>query len=142
MVEKLIGDEVTAFFVPGLAGKDYHRRAIEAAQKVLATTGHNDLGGPWIPVGVGVHSGVSFVGPVGKEGGLSQISVPGDAANVAARLAAEAGAGEILLSQEIVDKSEFGTASLEKKRLSLKGKSESVIGWAFTPAQLQENNRI
>jgi len=135
MVEKLIGDEVTAFFVPGLAGKHYHRRAVEAAKRVLKATGHNEASGPWIPVGIGVHSGESFVGAVGKEGGLSQISVLGDTANVASRLAAAARVGEILLSEEIVQKAGLETTGLEKRELSLKGKSGSVIAWVLHPVK-------
>lgn len=68
LLEKLIGDEVAAFFVPGIAGDFHARVAFEAGEGVLRATGHCDPAGPWIPVGVGIHTGVAFVGAVSAEG--------------------------------------------------------------------------
>jgi hypothetical protein len=42
LLEKLIGDEVTAFFVPGVAGPQHARLAIEAGEEILRATGHAD----------------------------------------------------------------------------------------------------
>jgi len=129
MVEKLIGDEVTAFFAPGIAGKDYHKKAIEAARRILLRTGHEDANGPWAPVGIGVHSGMTFVGAVGGKDEISQISILGDAANTAARLASAAKVGEILVSDTVATQASLDTKSLEKRSLDLKGKSEKVDVW-------------
>lgn len=53
MVNRLMGDQVSALFMPRFAGKEYARAAIEAAQAVLKVTGHGSKEGLWIPVGVG-----------------------------------------------------------------------------------------
>ena len=87
MVDKLIGDEVTGLYTPGLAGLDHARVAIEAAKLLLTVSGHTDKEGPWVPVGAGVHTGRAFVGSVGSEQGLTDITTLGDAPNTAARLA-------------------------------------------------------
>ena len=128
-IDKLAGDQVAAFFVPGLAGAEYHMRAIRAAKEILRATGHEDPNGPWVPVGVGVHSGLTYFGAVGKSEGLTDLTVLGDPPNTAARLASSAKAGEILISASIAEKAKLDTNGLEKRRLSLKGKSENVDVW-------------
>jgi adenylate cyclase len=65
LVDKLAGDSVAAFWGEGIAGHDYVARTIEAALNLLKATGHADPGGPWIPVGVGVHAGVAYFGAMG-----------------------------------------------------------------------------
>ena len=126
LIEKLIGDEVTAIFVPGYAGHDYTRRAIGAAQELLEATGHINPAGPWIPVGVGVHHGQAFVGTVGSKEGLFEITALGDAVNIAARLASQARAGEIIVSEEAILLAGLEDDDFEQRRLSLKGRSEPV----------------
>jgi adenylate cyclase len=59
LIDKLVGDEVIGLYVPGIAGPDYTRKAVEAARKLLEVTGYADPGGPWIRVGAGVHSGTA-----------------------------------------------------------------------------------
>jgi len=59
------------------------------------------------------------------------ITALGDAANVAARLASQAAAGEILLSDSTLQKSGVDSSNLEKRRLELKGKSEAQDVWVM-----------
>jgi adenylate cyclase len=134
LVEKLIGDEVTGFFVSGMAGPDHTRVALEAAREILAATGHGDPSGPWLPVGVGVHTGTAFVGSVGKPGGGADITVLGDVPNTGSRLASLAAAGEVLLSEAARVAAGWDTAGLEPRQLELKGRSDSLAAWAFTPS--------
>jgi adenylate cyclase len=124
LIDKLIGDEVAALYVPGIAGPDYPRRAVTAADALLRATGHDDPGGPWIPVGVGVHVGVAYVGAVGARDGMTDITALGDAVNTAARLASHAGPGELLVSEEACEAAGINTALLESRQLELKGKTE------------------
>jgi adenylate cyclase len=125
-IEKLIGDEVTGLFIPGYVGLQHARVAVEAAQAILRATGQGSPEGPWIPVGVGVHTGTAFVGAVGKEGSMTEITALGDAVNTAARLAANAGPGEILVSQQAWDSAGLASKGAEARRLQLKGRSEPV----------------
>jgi adenylate cyclase len=50
MVNRLMGAQVIALFVPRFAGKDHAKIALYAAQELLKVTGHGDSNGPWIPV--------------------------------------------------------------------------------------------
>jgi adenylate cyclase len=123
MIDKLVGDEVTAFFMPGLAGKEYASKAVNAAREILIQTGNQDSQGPWAPIGIGIHTGLAFVGAVGSSDGMVDITALGDAVNVAARLASLAKAGEILVSEETITKAKIDAEAMEKRTLELKGKS-------------------
>jgi adenylate cyclase len=129
LVEKLIGDEVTAFFTTGFAGENHARVAVEAGRSILRETGHGSSAGPWVPVGVGVHTGIAFVGTVTSEGGNSDIAVLGDTANTAARLASVAAAGEVVLSDVTRAAAGLEAGGMEARQLQLKGRSEPVDAW-------------
>ncbi len=96
IVDKLIGDEVMALFVPGFAGQDYLRQAAEAAADLLRAVGYGSESEPWLDVGVGVNAGVAYVGNVG--GSVMDFTALGDTVNVAARVAAEAEPDAVLLT--------------------------------------------
>jgi len=124
LVDRLLGDEVIGLFIPGFAGKEHPRRAIEAAQELLNLTGHRAGDGPWLPVGVGIHTGSAFVGVVGSDKEFpTDFTALGDNVNVAARLASQAGPGEILISEAAYTASHLDLGELEHRELELKGKS-------------------
>jgi adenylate cyclase len=126
-IDKLVGDEVTALFFPGYAGKEHAHKAVEAGQEILRVTGHAAPDGPWVPVGVGIHTGTAWVGSIVGAGGISaDFTALGDNVNVAARLASKAGAGEVLLSESTYLAAHLENNTLEKRELELKGKSEAV----------------
>jgi adenylate cyclase len=124
MVDRLIGDEVIGLFIPGVAGPEHPRLAIEAAQDLLHVTGHTSRGGPWLPVGIGVHTGPAFVGVVGgTDGKPTDFTALGDNVNITARLASLAGPGEILISEAAFAAAGLDLGELESRQLELKGKS-------------------
>jgi adenylate cyclase len=126
LVDRLIGDEVIGFYIPAFAGKEHPRRAIEAAQELLNLTGHRTAKGPWLPVGVGIHTGPAFVGVVGDTDAPMDFTALGDNVNITARLASQAGAGEILISDAAYTAASLDLGQLEHRELELKGKSEST----------------
>jgi adenylate cyclase len=123
IVDKFVGDEIVAMFIPALAHEAHARQAIEAGLAILKATGHGDPAGPWLPVGVGVHSGVAFVGAVG-EPPVTELTALGDVVNTAARLASAADTGELLISDAAVASAAWPAAELESRSLELKGKRE------------------
>jgi adenylate cyclase len=124
MVDKFVGDELVANFFPSLGGERYVARAVDAAETVLRATGHDGMDGPWVPVGAGVHAGTAWFGAVGDPPHV-ELTAVGDAVNVAARLAAAAGPGEILVSIDAARAANLEQAG-EARTLELKGKSEPV----------------
>ena len=120
-VDKFVGDEVVAVFAPVL-GDDHAKRAVDAGIDLLRATGHADPTGPWAPVGAGVHTGTAWFGAVGDEA-HAELTVVGDVVNVAARLAAQAGAGEVLVSTDAAAAAGVDDAS-PRRFLELKGKQD------------------
>jgi adenylate cyclase len=129
VLDKLTGDEVRGYYIPGFAGKHFAKRSIEAAQDLLRVTGHADPQGPWVPVGVGIHTGTAYYGAVSSADGLVELTALGDAVNVAARLGSKAATGEILISENTAQMAEIDTSTLERRNLELKGKSEPMDVW-------------
>ena len=123
VIDKFVGDEVVALFIPALAGADHAARGIEAARDVLRATGHRDPGGPWIPIGVGVHSGPAYVGTIGDS--VTDFTAIGDSVNVAARLASAAAAGEILVSEDACSLAGLSDGS-EMRTLNLRGRNRPL----------------
>jgi adenylate cyclase len=132
IVDKFVGDEVVALFVPGFAGEKHAERAVEAARVLLEETGNHE-GEPWIPIGAGVHTGVAYVGRVG-EGDACDFTAVGDAVNTTARLASSAGAGEVLVSKAAADASMLDATDLESRTLTLRGRDEMIETFVLAAA--------
>ena len=125
-MDKLVGDEVIGLYIPGIAGPDHARRAIDAGKELPRATGRRKKSGPWVPVGIGVRAGDIYLGAVGAEGTFTDVSMLGDPVNVTARLASQAATGEILVSDETSSRASYDVGSAETRDLSLKGRDESV----------------
>jgi adenylate cyclase len=125
LLDRLVGDQVIGLYVPGFAGPDHREIAIQDAQELLQAMGHLSTPGPWISIGIGVHTGIAFVGSVGNAGLATDITVLGDAANTAARLSSAAAPGEILISENAMTE-QLLPLHLEVRQLQLKGKSQAV----------------
>jgi adenylate cyclase len=127
LVDRLVGDQAVGLYFPGFAGQEHPRRAIQAAQAILEQTGHGENNGPWLPVGIGVHTGPAYVGIVGgEEGNPQDFTALGDNVNITARLASQAGPGEILISEAAYTAAGLDLGELEIRQLRLKGKSEPI----------------
>jgi adenylate cyclase len=125
ILDKFVGDEAVAIFIPALSGELHAARAVAAGRALLRVTGHGEPGGPWLPIGVGVHTGIAFVGAVG-EGPSSTVTALGDTVNIAARLASAAGPGELLVSEDAARSAQLDGGQAERRDLELKGKSVRV----------------
>jgi adenylate cyclase len=123
IVDKMVGDEMIALYVPGLTGDDFRERAVAAGLELLRATGHGDPGGPWLSTGVGVNSGETFLGSISDIGGSYQFAALGDPMNFAARLVGAAKAGEMMMS-ETMWKAVSGKVAAKPRSLELKGYAE------------------
>jgi adenylate cyclase len=125
IIDKLIGDEVMALFIPGICGPTYHRRAAQAVFALLEAAGYSATGSAWMPIGAAVNSGVAYVGNVGGDN-VVDFTALGDPVNTAARLASVAAAGEALLSETVYASVEREFPNLERRTLSLRGREAPV----------------
>lgn len=120
IIEKFVGDQVVALFVPFLAGPEHARRAFEAAEELLRAAGHGSPESPWVPLGAGVHTGSAFVGVVGSKD-ATDFTALGDPVNIAAHLASQAAIGEILVTDEVCRDAGLTDRELVHRHVSLKG---------------------
>jgi adenylate cyclase len=120
-VDKFVGDELVAMFFPLISGDDHARQAVAAARTLLEATGHGSPDGPWVSIGAGIHTAVTWFGAVGQ-GQRVELTAVGDPVNTTARLASLAGAGEILITAAAAAAAGLDP-SLERRSLELKGKS-------------------
>jgi adenylate cyclase len=134
ILDKFVGDAAVALFIPGFAGEQHAAQAIAAGRDLLGRTG-NDADDPWIPVGIGIHTGVSFVGTVG-EGDAVDFTALGDTVNAASRIAGMAGAGELLVSEMTAAAADLETDGLERRTLELRGREQPVDVWVASAHQL------
>ena len=122
-LDKFVGDELVATFVPLLAGELHASRAVDAARQLMKATGHGSAEGPWVPLGAGVHTGLSWMGAVG-DGAAANMTALGDSVNVTARLAALAEAGEILVTTDAAVAAGVDASALPHRSLELKGRQQ------------------
>jgi adenylate cyclase len=124
IVDKFVGDGVVGLYIPGMSGMGHARQAVGAAKRIAAHSREAQDGG--LPIGVGVHTGVAFVGAMGAQGEVDDFTALGDTVNAAARLGSEAAAGEILVSDAAATAAGIDLGTLERRHLTLKGRQEPM----------------
>jgi adenylate cyclase len=134
IVDKFAGDAVMATFNVSGARTDHCVQALEAALSLRDKAALMDL-----PVGIGIAVGAAVLGRGASD---ANISVTGVATNLAARLQAAAGEGEILLSDEAHRRVEgwLGERGLTASPgdLELKGFEDVQVGYRI-PAPVQND---
>lgn len=122
VVDKLVGDEVMALYLPRLIGEHWVDELVRDAKDLLEAVGYGTPGGPWLPLGVGIDIGQAFVGNVGS-GVIKDFTALGDVVNTASRLQSAATAGQIVMSERLFERL---TAPPDARAvdLELKGKQD------------------
>lgn len=121
VIDKLIGDEVMAFFVRGISGAQYRQHAVRAGVDLLKAVGYGSAEGPWVELGVAVNAGVAYVGNVG--GPVVDFTALGHPINVAARMQQHAAGGELLVASGVADEL---VAGKQRRELNLRGHAQPV----------------
>jgi adenylate cyclase len=132
LIDKLIGDEVMALYVPPVmvpaatAVDDEVRRhvahmMVEHARELLERVGYGTGGDPDFNIGIGLDFGEAFVGNIGDTA-VHDFTAVGDVVNTASRLQGHAAAGEVVMSARLA-RLLPGPVGVPE-RLVLKGKQE------------------
>jgi adenylate cyclase len=127
VIDKLIGDEVMAFFVRGITGRQYRRQAVLAGIELLRAAGYGTDDGPWLELGVTVNAGVAYVGNVGGE--VVDFTALGDPVNVAARMQQSAAGGELLVGDGVDNQL---VAASPHRTLTLRGREQPIDAFVLT----------
>ena len=125
LIDKLVGDEVMALFLTGFTGPGCFDKMAAAAEGILRSVGYGSREAPWLPLGIGIDFGLAFVGNVGS-GEVKDFTALGDVVNTAARLQAEAKAGQIVMSERVYQAVSERFPEALAVEMTLKGKSEPV----------------
>jgi adenylate cyclase len=128
IIDKLIGDEVMALYLP-MYGRFEEAAPVmlRHARELLAAVGYGDEDGPFAEIGIGLDYGEAFVGNVGQ-GSVNDFTAIGDVVNTASRLQGQAKGGEIVASARLVEQLEEQPPG-ERIELDLKGKAEPVVAY-------------
>jgi adenylate cyclase len=132
LLGQIAGDEVMALFVPGIAGPQYRRKAVEAARSLVRDVRYTDSAAGGLEVGIGVASGQEFVGNVGG-GGYKDFTAVGDVTNTAARLTSVARDGQIVTDALTYEAVARAYPDAARQQLTLKGKRASVEVFQIPP---------
>ena len=131
VVDKLIGDEVMALFIPS-----WNAQAISdmllAAEDLLRGVGFGSDDEPWLALGIGLDYGLASVGNVGS-GEVKDFTAIGDVVNTAARLQACAEAGQLVMSEHVRANLHGPPPEAVAVDFQLKGKAEPVRAWVVSP---------
>jgi adenylate cyclase len=132
LLGQIAGDEVMALFVPGIAGPEYRRKAVEASRSLARAVRYTDSTAGSLEIGIGVASGEEFVGNVGG-GGYKDFTAVGDVTNTAARLTAVAHDGEIIIDAPTYEAVARAYPDAAQQQLTLKGKRALVTLFRIPP---------
>lgn len=125
IIDKLIGDEVMALYLPMYGRFDNAAPVmLRHARELLGAVGYGSEEQPFAEIGIGLDYGEAFVGNVG-EGSVNDFTAIGDVVNTASRLQGQAKGGEIVASARLVERL-GGEPPGERIELDLKGKAEPV----------------
>lgn len=131
VVDKFLGDGVMALFIPVITGENHAGRAVGAGRAVLAAV--EALSSRGLVVGAGIHAGPAYVGMIGSDR-HSDFTAVGDTVNVAARLGAAAGPGELLVSRAAWDLAGLGRPPAEREvEIAGRVSSLAVVPLAAAP---------
>lgn len=136
IIDKMVGDEVMALFIPGICGPEFRSLAAQASVALMRAIGYGENGGAWLPLGVAVHAGPAFVGNVGAVG-VNDFTALGDTVNVAARLQQEARAGEVVMTEAIYQAIAAEYPDLQRREVTVRGREKPlpirVIDFSSSP---------
>jgi adenylate cyclase len=121
IIDKLVGDQVMALFIPGIAGKNYRGRAAVAAVDLIRSLSDETT----LPVGAAVDAGIAFVGNVGADH-VVDFTALGDPVNTAAHLQATAKAGEVILVDDVFVEINDQYPDAERRLLDVHGRGSPV----------------
>ncbi|HEV2812986.1 MAG TPA: adenylate/guanylate cyclase domain-containing protein [Solirubrobacteraceae bacterium] len=127
LIDKLIGDEVMALYLPGYLRVEGRATVaplmLDHARALLASVGYGAPDGPFVELGIGIDYGEAFVGNIGH-GAVHDFTAIGDVVNTAARLQGQAGGGEIVVAERVVEGLDAPPG--EAVTLAVKGKDRPV----------------
>ena len=125
-LDKMVGDQVMAFFGAPYRVDDHAQRAVRAAIAIVAGVEAIKEGTESLSVGGGVGTGEVFMGNV-AQGDVRDFTVIGDVVNTTARLQGAALPGEVLVMEDTYASVSAQFPDASQRTLELKGKEGTQV---------------
>ena len=125
LVDKFVGDEVMALFLPSMLGEQLLPEMASVGEELLQGVGYGSGKEPWLSLGVGMDHGEAYVGNVGPPE-VKDFTALGDVVNTASRLRDEAQPGQLVMTERVFDGAGERWSDAVPVELRLRGKSELV----------------
>ena len=144
-LDKIIGDELMVLYGAPISGENDTQRAVETAVEMQGkieelNKERKKRKEPPILVGAGINKGLVVSGNIGSRD-LMDYTVIGDTVNVASRLCAAAGPGEIMVSESVY-KTSHETFSFERLNpIKVKGKEKRVPVFLITDKKSKQRTK-
>ncbi|HSQ40780.1 MAG TPA: CHASE2 domain-containing protein [Fibrobacteraceae bacterium] len=137
-IDKIIGDEIMAYFGAPLFPEMHAWRAVKAAMEMQEALSHlrekwRIEGKPDMQIGIGVNTGSVIMGNIGTEQYMN-FTLLGDSVNLGARLCAAASPGEILISSGTYQEVYRRVVVAHSRETTVKGKMKPVRVYSVTGA--------
>jgi adenylate cyclase len=145
IIDKMVGDQVMALYLPPLLSEHWENEMLRDARELLARACPGVGADAPLRLGVGLDIGEAFVGNVGS-GEVKDFTALGDVVNTAARLQSSARAGQIVIAERLYERLSAPPLEARAATLELKGKSEKTRAYVLdvgdsARAQLQGSAR-
>jgi adenylate cyclase len=128
-IDKYIGDAVMALFNVPIKRADHAAAAVAASAKLQELLPElSERAGVPLKASIGIASGFARVGRLGSDD-IKDYTAIGDAVNQAARLQAQAGPTEILVSRDVYREVASAYPGVPPERLVLKGFQQPIVAY-------------
>ena len=127
IVDKFVGDEAVALFIPGFAGEDHAARAVKAARELLLETGHGE-GEAWVPVGDRRPHG-PLLRRLHRRGRRARLHRPRRHGQHRRPADLDGEDGRDRHQRRGGGAAELDTSGLERRTLELRGREQTVDAW-------------
>jgi len=125
-IAEVRGDGVVVTFPPGFCGPEHAGKAVKTARELLARPPRAP-DGTVLQLGIGVHTGMAYIGTMTGAGeGVEGVVTLGDAVNLAAHLCAAAQAGEALVSEASCSLAGDAAGGLDSREVPVKSRTARV----------------
>ena len=144
-LDKIIGDELMVLYGAPISGDNDTQRAVETAVEMQEkikelNKERKKRQEPPILVGAGINKGLVVSGNIGSRD-LMDYTVIGDTVNVASRLCAAAGPGEIMVSESVYKTIQKAFYSKKLNPIRVKGKEKRVPVFLITNKKSKQRTK-
>jgi adenylate cyclase len=128
IIDKLVGDEVMALYVPRLFAREgWEDEMLRDARELMTAVGYGSAEDPWLRLGIGLDIGRAFVGNVGS-GEVKDFTAIGDVVNTASRLEtlSKDYASQLVVSGDVARRAGVDLSAFPAHTVQIRGRTHAL----------------